>query len=97
MFKQLIVAALAALTLTAAQARDIAWIGNRSGGQIVIQTYTCPWAGWSTLRQAYNTTPTGSTQIGCWYLEEASGTVHVTWVTGHRFTYNAGAFSFYPE
>jgi opacity protein-like surface antigen len=69
MFKQLIVAALAALTLTAAQARDIAWIGNQSGGQIIIQNYTCPWTGWGNLYQAYNTSPSGQTQMGCWYLE----------------------------
>lgn len=98
--KTIIAAAVAALTLTAApaaQAADIAWTPNNSGGRIVLQSILCPTdaAKRAGIRQMYNTTSTGAAEYGCWYFDQVSMTIHGYWSGGQRVAYNAHGFTFF--
>lgn len=100
MIKQLIAAALAALTLLTTptvQAKDIAWMNNNANTRIIIQSYQCSWQGWERGMTMYTTLAGGRTIYGCWWYELSSDTIHARWANGESYTYVGSRFTFFEK
>ena len=84
--KELLTVLLAGLSLSAWA--DSYGMPNKAGGEIVLTTAPCP--GYKHLMEAYNYTPGGKMQMGCWTVLE--GQVQVVWNDKTRYVYPIDAF-----
>ena len=61
---------------------------NKAGGEIVLTDKICP--GYKRIMQAYNYTPGGKAQTGCWFYQD--GIVRVVWDDNSEYVYPAENF-----
>ena len=84
--KTLLAVLLASVSITVFA--DSFAIPNKAGGEIVITTTPCP--GYKSLMEAYNYTPGGKMQMGCWAVLE--GQVQIVWNDKTRYVYPIDSF-----
>ena len=75
------------LACASVQADTVATANNRAGGTTVLTDVPCKKEGGF---YAYSQVPTGNTQFGCWWSDDAM--VHITWSDGDVRSYPFNVF-----
>ena len=96
MKKALLLVALLA-TVGVAQAKDIAYTGNKDGGAIILTDQVCNGRDKSDGVVMYARGKYGKTDFGCWFYQAESNFVKVRYNDGSTYTYPVGGFTFYDD